>query len=133
MSALMASLNSSAVFDVVNIELLLERIEIIGLPPDVINLTGIWLTRRYFYVSFAGGNSFICSSDVGTVQGSILGPILFSLFVLSLLDIAKITLFTDILVWNKHRGEHIHELSAKLTVIIKWFKDSVLKVNESKT
>ena len=46
MSALMASLDLSAAFDVVNIELLLKRLVIIGLPSDVTDLIGIWLSKR---------------------------------------------------------------------------------------
>ena len=136
MSALMASLDLSAAFDVVNIELLLERLKILGLPPDVVTLIDVWLKGRYFYVSLDGDNSFVHESNTGTVQGSILGPILFSLFVSPLIDLAKITLFADdnyVIVWNKHRGDLIIEMTAKLSLIIKWFKDSGLKVNESKT
>ena len=47
----------------------------------------------------------------------------------------QITLFADdnyVLVWKKHRGELMHDMSAKLTLTLKWFKDSGLKVNESK-
>ena len=132
----MASLDLSATFDVVNIELLLERLKILGLPPDVVTLVDVWLKGRYFYVSLDGDNSFVHESSTGTVQGSILGPILFSLFVSPLIDLAKITLFADdnyVIVWNKHRGDLIIEMTAKLSLIIKWFKDSGLKVNESKT
>ena len=52
-----------------------------------------------------------------------------------LLDLAKIKLFGDdsyVLEWKKHRGELINAMTAELAVIIKWFKDSWLKVNESK-
>ena len=38
MKTLMASLDLSAAVDVVNVELLLERLEVIGLPPDVIKM-----------------------------------------------------------------------------------------------
>ena len=89
MSVLMASLDLSSAFDVVNVGLLLKRIEIIGLPPDVIELISIWLTERFFYVSVGGINSYVHRSGVGTVQGSVLGPILYSLFVSPLLDLEK--------------------------------------------
>ena len=44
---LVASLDVSAAFDVVNINLLLKRLRIIGLPSDVINMIRIWLKCRY--------------------------------------------------------------------------------------
>ena len=49
--ALMASLDLSAVFDVVNIGLLNKRMDIIGIPADMVSLINTWLTKRIFYVS----------------------------------------------------------------------------------
>ena len=45
----MASLDLSAAFDVVNVPLLIKRLDIIGLPGDVIMLIETWLTERFFY------------------------------------------------------------------------------------
>ena len=70
--ALMASLDLSSAFDVVNVGLLLERLRIIGIPDDLVELISHWLTNRFFYVSIEGGNSYVRCSGVGTVQGSIL-------------------------------------------------------------
>jgi hypothetical protein len=67
----MASLDLSAAFDVVNVDLLLKRMKIIGLPDDITQLVENWLSERYFYVSINGNNSFVHCSDVGTVQGSV--------------------------------------------------------------
>ena len=79
--ALLAILDLSNAFDVVNVNLLLKRMRISGLPDDVIKLVEIWLTDRKYYVSVNGKHSFIRLSDLGTVQGSILGPFLYALFV----------------------------------------------------
>jgi hypothetical protein len=46
----MASLDLSAAFDVVNVDLLLVRLKKIGLPTDVINLLESWLRDRQCYV-----------------------------------------------------------------------------------
>ena len=100
---LMASLDLSAAIDFVNIGLLLKHLTIFSLPRDVIKMIDIWLLGHYFYVSLDGVNSYVHGLSVGMVQGFILGPILFSLFVSPLLDLAKITLFADdnyLLVWN---------------------------------
>ncbi len=40
-------------------------------------------------------NSMILISDIGTVQGSILGPILYALFSRPLYDLEKLTTFVD--------------------------------------
>ena len=136
MYALMASLDLSAAFDVVNVELLLKRLNIIGLPSDVIDLVSVWLTNRYFYVSLDGSNSCVHECNVGTVQGSILGPILYSIFVSPLLALTELTLFADdnyALVWNKSKADIVLAMQTKLELITSWLRDSGLKVNENKT
>ena len=136
MYALMASLDLSAAFDVVNVELLLKRLNIIGLPSDVIDLVSVWLTNRYFYVSLDGSNSCVHECSVGTVQGSILGPILYSIFVSPLLALTELTLFADdnyALVWNKSKADIVLAMQTKLELITSWLRDSGLKVNENKT
>ena len=57
--AIRASLDLSAAFDMVNIDLLLKRMSIIGLPDDLIGLIRIWLKERTYYVSLNGKNSTI--------------------------------------------------------------------------
>ena len=134
--ALMASLDLSAAFDLVNVELLLLRLRRIGLPDDVISLVGNWLSLRYFYVSVEGENSIFHELRVGTVQGSILGPILYAMFVCPLFDLAKMTKFADdnfIIKCNKVLTALINDMKQTLEMIIKWLKDSGLKVNDSKT
>ena len=90
--ALMASLDLSAAFDVVDVELLLKRLQIIGLPDDLVSLIRNWLSERYYHVNVDGSNSYIHLSLVGMVQGSILGPILYALFVAPLFDLENFPL-----------------------------------------
>jgi hypothetical protein len=132
----MASLDLSSAFDVVNVGLLLKRLRIIGLPSDLVELISHWLTNRFFYVSIEGGNSYVRCSGVGTVQGSILGPILYAIFVSPLTDLEKLTLFADdnyILEWNGRLPELLIAMTNKLQRIVGWLTNSGLKVNESKT
>ena len=51
---LMASLDLSAAFDVVDIGLLMQRLRIIGLPEDILSLIEIWLRNRVYYVEING-------------------------------------------------------------------------------
>ena len=55
----LASLDLSAAFDIVNVALLIKRLQIMGLPPDMVRLIEIWLKERYFYVSVKGSESGI--------------------------------------------------------------------------
>ena len=132
----MSSLDLSAAFDVVNVELLIKRLNRIGLPEDLIQLVHIWLTERYYYISLESGNSYVHTCTVGTVQGSIMGPILYALFVSPLLDLAKMTLFADdnyIIKTNCNLEVLINDMKEVLEMITKWLKDSGLKVNDTKT
>ena len=46
----MASLDLSMAFDLVNISLLIKRLQIMGFPCDLTTLIREWLTNRKFYV-----------------------------------------------------------------------------------
>ena len=134
--ALMASLDLSAAFDIVNVNLLLKRLRIIGLPMDLIKIIEVWLTDRKFYVDLDGYTSQLYDSDDGTIQGSVLGPILYAIYVSPLFDLTSITNFADdnfVIEFNPQVNALIINMQMKLEMIVKWLKDSGLKVNESKT
>jgi hypothetical protein len=59
-----SSLDLSAAFDLVNLDLLIKRLIIMGIPDDVIQLLEIWLRQRSFYVKANGKNSTILENDV---------------------------------------------------------------------
>ena len=130
------SLDLSAAFDVVNIELLLKRLTTIGLPTDWLTLIESWLRNRAAFVEVLPDRSMLYNIDIGTVQGSILGPVLFSLFISPILQCNKTVAYADdsyTLVSGKEKENVIVELGTLLTKISIWFKSSGLKVNEGKT
>ena len=131
----MASIDLSAAFDVVNIDLLVKRLQILGIPKDVINLIKIWLKNRLFYVDINGKTSWIKSSESGTIQGSRLGPILNAIYVSPLFDLEKTTNYADdnfIIKSSKTIVKLIDDMEKSLESITKWLKKSGLKVNEDK-
>ena len=133
---LMASLDLSAAFDLVNVNLLVKRLKIIGMPKDLVKLIEIWLTDRTFYVEINGINSRVYNSIDGTVQGSVLGPILYAIYVSPLFDLTSLTNFADdnfIIEFNSKVNILIIDMEKKLEMITKWLKESGLKVNENKT
>ncbi len=77
----MGSLDLTAAFDVVNVDLLMKRLIILGLPSDWLDLLGAWLRDRAAFVEVLADRSMLFDVNIGTVQGSILGPVLFSLFI----------------------------------------------------
>jgi hypothetical protein len=59
---------------VVNVDLLMKKLKIIGLPQDVTELIEVWLRSRLYCVSIEGRNSVLLFDLLlGTIQGSILG------------------------------------------------------------
>ena len=132
----MASIDLSAAFDLVNIKLLMIRLTKIGLPKDILRLIELWLSKRSFFVNVNGENSIVIDLNCGTIQGSILGPILYAIYVSPLFDLLKLTNFADdnfVLRWNKCMTALISDMEKDLEIMTKWLKDSGLKVNESKT
>ena len=132
----MASLDLSAAFDMVNTTLLIKRLKIIGLPTDVVDLIKIWLDDRSFYVSVDGKNSRMLDLVCGSVQGSILGPILYAIYVSPLFDLHNLTNFADdnfIIRWSNSRTELGSDLERSLEAISVWLRGSGFAVNESKT
>ena len=106
-----------------------------GLPHDIISLVREWLTTWYFYESIEEDNSSIHCWEVGTVQGFILDPLLYALFVSPIFNLTKFTLFADdkyVLLWKKHLTTLLKDMKAKNELIIKWLKQFGLKVNQGK-
>ena len=132
----MASLDLSMAFDLVNTELLVKRLKVMGLPMDVINLIREWLIGRSYYVQIGEECSFLFDSVTGTIQGSVLGPILYALFVSPLFDLTDVVNFADdnfCVEWNMDLSVLIINLEKRLEMITKWLKESGMLVNESKT
>ena len=133
---LVASLDLSSAFDVVNVNLLLKRLKIMGLPSDVIELISVWLRDRSFYVSVEGSNSITYDILLGTVQGSILGPVLYAIYVSPLSDIEFLLTFADdnyIPRFDSSIEKLKTEMQVSLLRITKWLRDSGLSVNKNKT
>ena len=134
--ALMASLDLSSAFDVVNTGLLIKRMKIIGIPDDVTEMVEIWLKDRTYYISCKGRNSFIRHSNIGTIQGSILGPFLYAIFVSPLFYLTPFHAFADdnqVIENDKNIDQLKIKMQNKLNIMTNWLRDSGLIVNESKT
>ena len=132
----MASINLSAAFDLVNTKLLIKRLKIIGLPSDIVRLIELWLSHRSFYVSINGTNSMVMDLNCGVIQGSILGPMLYAIYVSPLYDLLKLTTFADdnfVIRWNSCMEALIIDMQKDLESMTKWLRDSGMKVNEAKT
>jgi hypothetical protein len=132
----MGSLDLTAAFDVVDIDLLMKRLLTLGLPSDWLDLLGAWLRDRAAFVEVSADRSMLFDVNIGTVQGSILGPVLFSLFIAPVFGLNKIFAYADdtyTITSSRKKQDALEELGKALTTISLWFKSSGLKVNEEKT
>ena len=75
-------------------------------------------------------------SEVGTIQGSILGPFLYAVFVSPLFDMTDFTAYADdsqVIDSGIDLVSLIQRMEQKINIMIDWMLKSGLKVNESKT
>ena len=73
-------LDMSAAFDVVDHGLLLQKLELYGFQEDMLGWTESYLSDRLQCVSIEGSLSGLLPIRVGVPQGSILGPLFYTLF-----------------------------------------------------
>ena len=91
----MVSLDLSAAFDVVNHKRLFKVLKKKGFPQGIIMMVRKWLEKRRSYIEVNGTCSTFDSITCGTLQGSVLGPVLFALFVSPLLDLIDLISYAD--------------------------------------
>ena len=82
-------LDLSAAFDTVDHSILLRRLETCGVTGGPLEWFKSYLENRKFVVRVGDIKSSTAQFDCGVPQGSVLGPILFSIYVAPLADIAK--------------------------------------------
>lgn len=131
------SLDLSAAFDLVNHSLLHTRLRNMGLPTKFCLIINDWLKNRLAYVESNQCTSTIFNVDKGTVQGSVLGPVLFSLYIRQILEAhEELWSYADdsyLLISHKETESLINKLSTESNEIVKDLKKSGMFVNEKKT
>ena len=88
--ALMASIDLTAAFNMVNIDLLLFCLRIMDLLVDVVDLIEVWIRDRSFYIQIGYLNSILHNIHSGSMQGSILAPFLRVIYVSPLFDLKEL-------------------------------------------
>jgi hypothetical protein len=90
---LASSLDLSSTFDIVNFKLMLKSLKIVSL--DLIDLIIVWVQNRPYYISLFSKKSIMFDLLLGTVQRSVLGPVLYAFFVSPLFYILPVLSFAD--------------------------------------
>lgn len=129
----------SKAFDSLNHHILLHKLEHIGIRGVPLNLFKSYISDRSQSVFCNAASSSSKTLSTGVPQGSILGPLLFLIYIDDIVKAStkfKYTIYADdtnLLIADKNLFNLHSNLTTELGNISKWIKDNKLRLNISKT
>ena len=125
-------------FDSVNHKILLQKLEKYGIRGSALKFFESYLSNRWQYVKLNGNSSNLAPIDIGIPQGSILGPLLFLLYINDLPNASNffVKLFADD-TFLSLSSQNFNELKKKANFEIKkvhnWLIANKLTLNIKKS
>ena len=126
-------------FDTVNHEILLKKLYDIGATDGTVKWFRSYLTQRTQKVLFKGSMSTALPVNTGVPQGSILGPLLFIIFINNMCNVIKygdISMYADDTTLSV-KGDNAVDISRKLKLdleaLVIWLRNNKLFLNTDKT
>ena len=132
-------LDFSKAFDTVNHTILLTKLHHYGIRGQALNWFKSYLDNRKQFVTYNDVRSTLKNMPCGVPQGSILGPLLFLIYINDLANVCKFTMpifFADdsnLFLNGKNLDEIELKLNNELDQIVKWLKINKLTLNVKKT
>ena len=128
----------SKAFDSLSHDILLQKLSHYGIRGLALSLFGSYLQNRYQYVAFNNVTSPLEKITYGVPQGSILGPVLFLIYVNDIVNcssILKFVLFADDTnLYHSDSCWHrlVATLNSELCELSNWLKSNKLSLNIKK-
>ena len=127
-------------FDTINHDMLLKKLSIIGFSDHTVKWFQSYLSNRKFTVNLKYSFSEVSSISCSVPQGSILGPLLFLIYVNEMPMAVKCDLFlyaddTCLVLQSKDVKDIENQLNEDFANICDWFVDNTLSIHftEDKT
>ena len=125
-------------FDSVSHEILLRKMHHYGIRGKALELFRSYLSSRSQYIKLNGCKSSLMGIEFGVPQGSILGPLLFLIFINDLPNASKfyIKLFADdtfLCAQNKDFSKLENEVNVELDKVFVWLASNKLTLNTEKS
>jgi retron-type reverse transcriptase len=126
-------------FDTINHELLLKKLDTYGIRGIVNGWVKSYLSNRDQYVKYNGTNSDKLEVLCGVPQGSILGPLLFILFINDLCNVSELINFilfaddTNLFASGNNVEKLCRNINRELVNLNDWFMLNKLSLNVQKT
>ena len=129
----------SKAFDTLDHRILINKLEFYGIRGKALEWFKSYLTNRQQYVQYNGVQSNIMHIKTGVPQGSILGPLLFLIYINDIVkasELLYLILFADdtnVFIYHKDPKRLQDMCNTEIDRLSQWFKANKLSLNITKT